>query len=39
MKKIFALLLVATIILASCSEYSCPTYSKKPATGEKSARV
>lgn len=39
MKKILAFIAVASIVLASCSEYSCPTYSKKPATEKKSARV
>jgi PBP1b-binding outer membrane lipoprotein LpoB len=39
MKKIVALIAVLAVVLTSCSEYSCPTYSKKPVTEKKSTRV
>lgn len=39
MKKITALMLLMVVLLASCSEYTCPTYSKKPAAEKKSVRV
>jgi PBP1b-binding outer membrane lipoprotein LpoB len=39
MKKIVALIALLAVVLTSCSEYSCPTYSRKPATEKKSTRV
>lgn len=39
MKKVLALVVVLAIVLTSCSEYTCPTYAKKPAPEKKSARI
>lgn len=39
MKKVAALMLLMVVLLASCSEYTCPTYSKKPASEQKSVRI
>ncbi|WP_262485791.1 hypothetical protein [Chryseolinea serpens] len=30
-KSIVVLILAASVMLAACSEYTCPTYSKAPA--------
>jgi hypothetical protein len=39
MKKVLALIVVLAIVLTSCSEYTCPTYAKKPEPAKKSVRV
>ncbi|WP_255534554.1 hypothetical protein [Chryseolinea lacunae] len=30
-KSVAVLILAATVMLAACSEYTCPTYTKAPA--------